>query len=628
MPEWPRGALILALALAPAVIAPRVAAQEVPSGVATRVTPQGLEFAAGLISDLTIQLPSIPLQFTVEELGCEYHLTVHEYEGEVVIGDVHVGTVDGSPAHLAATGTVSSLVLWNIVIEATSPDWFCPNYNEEDHDVIVSSLQATDTSFILRATAEVQGDALVVEVLDSSSVYLGNVQVETTQWYLPEDLIEAAIERFEEQIEGFILDEAADLLAALLFDLPSAGVIGEFAYSAQVAEIAIEGDGVTGVLDAQVGYTGEVGECGGGAVDWPGGAGQPGQLTSNGGDVQVALTEEFANSALAAAWEGGLLCMAFQHLDFSSAGPLFPALENEDGVRFSFEVTRQPSLTLSAGEIGLDLPGVWLELVDTDGGEVLFWADIAVTAGVSLGIDSDREALTLSLLGADLDFLELDATGLLHGTNYTEQAFLELIDSQVLLLLPDQLGDLPISPLAFGITGMNTDVVDGLTESLGGRILEVEVVDGAAHASLEALLDVDDWPPSVEILTDLDGTRTANEVVIEYVGEDDRDGPLSYSWRVDEGAWSFWSDETVASFVLVDGGQHGFEVRARDAFWNESNPAAASFVLDLDDAGGDDDDGDKGCKCAPAEEEDETTAAAILGLLIGGLTLRRRMIRT
>jgi len=615
-------ALIVALALAAA--GPPAAAQEVESGVATRMTPQGLEFAAGLVSGLTIQLPSLPLQFTVDELGCEYHLTIHEYEGEVEIGDVHLGAVDGSPPHLAATGAVNRLDVWNIVIEATSPDWYCPNYNEDDHDVIVSSLQTTGTSFILKAAADVQGQSLVVEVLDSSSVYLGNVELQTTQWYLPEELIEAAIEQFEVQIEAFILSEAADLLAALLFDLPSSGVIAEFAYDARVAGIDIDGGGLRGVVDAGVEYVGEIGECGGGAAAWPGGEGQPGELTFASGDIQLAITEEFANAVLAAAWQGGLLCHAFQHLDFSSAAPLFPALENEDSVQFRFEVIRQPSLILAEGEIDLILPGVWLELLDTDGGELLFWADIAMTAGVTLGVDSQREVLTLSLLGADLEFLELDASGLLHGTNYTEQAFRALIDEQVLLLLPDQLEELPIAPLAFGITGLSTEVVEGLTDSLGGRILEVEVKDGTAHGSLEALVDVDDWPPSVAILTDLSGVRTQSQVTVEYQGQDDRDGPLSYAWRIDGGAWSFWSDETTASFVMVDGGQHSFEVRARDAFWNESDPALALFTLDLHGEGGGGGGGED-CSCKPPPPEEQDTSAALLILLAGGLTLRRRL---
>ena len=619
----PALALLFALALTP-----RAGAQEVPDGLAARVTPQGLEFAAGLVSGLKIQLPSLPLQFTVDRLTCEYHLTIHEYEGEAEIGEVHLGAVEGSPDHLAATGAVVSLDVWNIVIEATSPDWWCPNYNEEDHDVIVSSLSADDTSFILRAAAEVQGQALEVEVLDSSSVYLGDVQIETTQWYLPEELIEAAIESLEDKIEQFILDEAADLLAALLFDLPSAGVIAGFGYDARIAQLSIDGDGLVTQVDTQVEYVDEPGDCAPGSPDWPAEVGQPGQLSSTSGDLQLAITQELANAVVAAGWQGGLLCQEFQHLDFSSAAPLFPALENEDGVRFGYEVTRQPTVTLSEGVVGLDLPGVWLELVDTDGGETLFWADMAVSADVALGIDEQREVVTLSLMGADLEFLDLDASGLLHGTNYTEQAFLQLIDEQVLLLLPDQLSDLPIAPLSFGITGLHTEVVEGLTESLGGRILGVDVFDGVAHAALEALVSVDDIPPWVEILTDLSGPRTANEIAIEYAGEDDRGGPLAYSWRLDDGAWSFWSEETTASFVLVDEGTHTFQVRARDTFWNESSAATATFVLDLDGEGAGDDDGEGNCKCTTSAAASSSVAATVTAALaLSALLARRRTDR-
>jgi len=615
--------LLLVLAVAPAA-----GAQQVSSGLAARVTPQGLEFAAGLVSGLTIQLPSLPLQFTVERLTCEYHLTIHEYEGTAQVGEVHLGTVEGSPDHLAATGAVTSLDVWNIVIEATSPDWWCPNYNEDDHDVIVSSLTADDTSFILKAAAQVQGPNLEVEVLDSSSVYLGDVQIETTQWYLPEELIEAAIESFEDKIEQFILDEAADLMEALLFDLPSAGVIAGFGYDAVIADLSIDGGGLVTEVDTQVQYVGDPGECVQGDPDWPAGVGQPGQLSSTSGDLQLAATEELANAVVAAAWEGGLLCQEFQHLDFSNAAPLFPALENEDDVRFGYEVIRQPTVTLSPDTVTLDLPGVWLELVDTSGGETLFQADVAVNADVALGIDGQREVVTLSLLGADLEFLDLDASGLLHGTNYTEQAFLDLIDDQVLLLLPDQLADLPIAPLSFGVTGLHTDVVQGLTDSLGGRILGVEVYDGVAHAGLQALTSVDDMPPWVEVVTDLGSPRTTPEIAIEYRGEDDRDGPLAYSWRLGDGAWSFWSAETTASFVLVDEGTHTFQVRARDAFWNESTAATATFQLDLDGDANGDGNGDGKCECTVAGTGSRSAArAATLVIALAGILLRRRTAR-
>ncbi len=626
MLDWRRGGLVIVLALGLG-FAPGARAEEVLSGVATRATPQGLEFAADLVSGLTFTLPSLPLQFTVDRLGCEYHLTIHQYQGEAELGEVHLGAVEGSPDHLAATGSVARLDIWDVVIEATSPDWWCPNYNEDDHDVIVSSLEADDTSFILRASGEVVGNALVLEVLDSSSVHLSDVQVETTQWYLPEELIEAALESFEDEIEQFLLDEAADILGAVLFDLPSAGMIADFAYEAQIADLSIDGGGLTATMDAAVGYEGEAGECEGGTAQLPGGTGLPGELTGSSGDLQLAITEEFANAVIGAAWSGGLLCQAFQHLDFSSAAPLFPALENEDGVRFGYEVTRQPTLRAVAGELQLDLPGVWLELEDTDGGGLLFWADVAVAADVTVEVDGAREVLTLSLLGADLEFLDLDASGLLHGTNYTEEAFLDLLDSQVLLLLPDQLADIPVAPLSFGITGMSTDAIEGLTDAIGGRVLGVELIDGAAHVDVEALLDVDDVPPWVEILSDLGAPRTATTVTLEYAGEDDRAGPLAYSWRVDGGAWSFWGAETTASFVLVDGGGHDFEVRARDAFWNESVPAFASFQLDLDGDGGDGDGDGRGCDCdlggGPARGPDLTLVAALLGVL----ALRRRVSR-
>jgi hypothetical protein len=624
MTGWMRGGAALALALA---LASGARGDEVTSAIASRLTPQGMEFAASLASGLTFDLPSLPLEFTVDELGCEYDLYIYGYEGEAELGGFYLEPIEASPDHLALSGSVSRFEVVNIIIEATSPDWWCPNYNEEDHDVIVTSLTSDGASFVLRADGEVMGGALVVEVLESSSVYLGDVQIATSPWYLPDELMEASIDSFGTEIGGFILEQAADLLAALLFELPAGGVFSDFSYEARVAEVSVDGGGLVTELDAGAGFVGEVGSCGGGTVQLTDAVGHPGEITGTSGDMQLAVTEEFANALLGAAWSGGLLCDEFQHLDFSDAAPLFPALLDEDGVRFAYEVVDQPTLSATEGALRLDLPEVRLELEDTEEGEPLFRAVIGVTADVSLSLDEDRHAVTLSLLGAELDFHHLDATGLLHGTNYTEEAFLDLIDTQVLLLLPDQLVDMPLAPLSFGITGLSAEAIDGLTESIGVQLIGLELRDGVAHVVIQGLLDVDDEAPWAEILTDLERPRTATEVTLEYTGEDDRPGPVSYSWRVDGGAWSFWSADTTATFVVVGEGQHEFEVRARDIFWNVGEEASASFRLDLDGPTGVTDDGDGGCECAAAPGAARGRTIAWIALLLTGLALRIRTSR-
>ncbi len=619
MTGWLRGGLALAIAFA---LSAGARADEVTSAMATRLTPQGMEFATTLASGLTIDLPSLPLEFTVDELGCEYDLYIYGYEGEVELGDFYLEPIEGTPDHLALSGSVSHFEVVDIIIEATSPDWWCPNYNEEDHDVIVTSLTSDGASFVLRADGEVVGGALVLEVLESSSVYLGDVQIATTPWYLPDELMEASVDSFGTEIGAFILDQAADLLAALLFELPTGGVLAQFSYEARIAEVSVDGGGLVTELDAGAGFEGEIGACGGGTVQLAGTAGQPGQITGTSGDMQLAVTEEFANALLGAAWSGGMLCEEFQHLDFSDAAPLFPALQDEEGVRFAFEVVDQPTVTASSGQLHLDLPEVRLELEDTDEGEPLFRAVIGVTADVELSLDPERHVLAMTLAGADLDFLHLDAGGLLHGTNYTEEAFLELIDTQVLLLLPDQLVDMPLAPMSFGITGLSAEAVDGLTDSIGVELIDLEVHDGVAHVIIDGLLDVDDEAPWSEILTDLQRPRTTTEVTVEYTGEDDRPGPLTYSWRVDGGAWSFWSADTRATFVVVGEGQHEFGVRARDIFWNVGSEESASFRLDLGGPGSGD--GDGGCECVAAPGAAPARTIACIAVLLGSLVLRRR----
>jgi flagellar hook assembly protein FlgD len=69
-------------------------------------------------------------------------------------------------------------------------------------------------------------------------------------------------------------------------------------------------------------------------------------------------------------------------------------------------------------------------------------------------------------------------------------------------------------------------------------------------------------------------------VTFGWSGSDNMPGPLTYSYNLDNGAWSAFDAATSATFVLADG-RHTFSVKAKDQAGNEDpTPAIRSFTVD------------------------------------------------
>jgi hypothetical protein len=66
-------------------------------------------------------------------------------------------------------------------------------------------------------------------------------------------------------------------------------------------------------------------------------------------------------------------------------------------------------------------------------------------------------------------------------------------------------------------------------------------------------------------------------VTVSFSGSDNLPPPnsLTYSWRLDGGAWSPYTAATQAALPPLAAGSHRFEVRARDSAGNvDPTPAA------------------------------------------------------
>jgi glucose/arabinose dehydrogenase len=128
------------------------------------------------------------------------------------------------------------------------------------------------------------------------------------------------------------------------------------------------------------------------------------------------------------------------------------------------------------------------------------------------------------------------------------------------------------------------DVTESLsTASLaeGPRALTVTATDRAGNAASTALLvTVDRTAPETRIVSGPTATIAENTATFVVDGVDVHSPLLEFSWRLDEGAWAPFGLASTVALTGLSGGDHRFEVKARDLAGNEDlTPAAQTFSI-------------------------------------------------
>lgn len=90
--------------------------------------------------------------------------------------------------------------------------------------------------------------------------------------------------------------------------------------------------------------------------------------------------------------------------------------------------------------------------------------------------------------------------------------------------------------------------------------------------------------PDTTVLDKQTNLPEGSPIVIRWTGRDQWSqtpvDALDYSWRINGGDWSKYSDDTSIHLSDVGSGEHLFEVRARDSDWNvDATPASVSIYM-------------------------------------------------
>src|SRR6267378_6777741 len=143
-----------------------------------------------------------------------------------------------------------------------------------------------------------------------------------------------------------------------------------------------------------------------------------------------------------------------------------------------------------------------------------------------------------------------------------------------------------LDPVAPAATVAASAVWDTRTTSDGAQTLSVKATDlvGNESPGVTRSVVVDNTAPETALITGPEGDSAVTLATFTFSGSDAITAPadLTFSWRLDGGAWSAFAPVTSVTLTDLAEGQHVFEVKARDRAGNEDlTPARRAFRIVL-----------------------------------------------
>jgi hypothetical protein len=329
---------------------------------------------------------------------------------------------------------------------------------------------------------------------------------------------------------------------------------------------------------------------------------------SEGSAIGVGITELQLNQMFHSAWSDGLLCFDDGPLEgaLDAIGDGLGAEVSDGQVNITFGAP--PILRIDDDRLRLSLNNFGFEFTgEVDGQDTNFVAlEANIEAAVELRVDHAVSSLVLDLVYVKLDINTIEADTLVTDREGAEERLLAFIEGWVMDVVSDRVGSIVL----YGNTFHAADVyirVDTLQAENGGL---------ATRASLFHEDDpaVDTEAPNTSARLNSMGAETME---VGWMGEDNKNESLAFSYRLNDDDWSPWTAEPTATIDLPEPGAHTMLVRARDS-WMNVDPTPALLALEVPVPV---DNAKQGCMCSATSARG--TRLAWLGL-IPLLWIRRR----
>ncbi len=544
-------------------IAASALAGTVEGGMQAAFFADGVGFVEDRLSGLDLSFEEDRVSAAVD---CYDEVGVRDFNLEVPVRSVALGM---SGEGLAVDVDFGEIHGEDMVVYGLDSDYL-DSCVEFEGDLEYLSLVNGHLSLTLAPVVEDGG--LGLEVVGTPVV---EGELDTDIAWFPDDLVLAW---FEEEIFAALADAVAASVPELAREYLGDALLdgqdyGDWSVGLALDDVAIDPSRLALGITPDVAWTGEDG-----CPDTSRTGGDPGRTptlafeAADGSSLAVGVTEAMLNELFQEAWRQGYFCFTEDNLaEFVDTVQDWFDPEVGD-LRATVGLGEPPRVTVEADGIAAEFGDVEIHLTgEVDGARTEVVALRGDVSGViDVGVDAGISSLTLSVRDLAFAIDELEADHLLSDDEDAEVELRHFVETQGAGMVGGLLDEVVLFNSLYYLWDMVLRV-DAVNTTAGGVEVYLSLFDADDP-------EVDGTPPDTRVDVWRSG---ADGVALEWTATDDREGPLAFSYQLDGGGWSTWTDDAGAVITGVEPGAHTVEVTSRDAWLNE-DPTPATVRFDLD----------------------------------------------
>jgi len=551
-------------------------AATVDGGVQIGLFDAGLEFIEDRYSEEVFTIE--PTEVAGENVSCYNRVGIANFNATIPIQSIDLSMGDD---HLVINVYFGSIQGSDMVIFGEDEDTFdlCPAFDSWDFN----SFRLDNARVLVEVIPELTESGFDVQISGSPSV---SGDLTTDIDWVPDTIINNFVEdAIFEQIEQMMLERVPDIASTVLQPSLFAGQVGDIGLGVELTDIHADRKALLVGLDVEAEWLGEGCPISGVAREPIGLSPTIDFDNGDGAGIGIGITELQINRLFFGAWEGGLLCF--------DEGPLSrfkdvieeaiePTVENGE---ISIVFPHNPVFYLEENQASLSLDNVVLAMNgDVNGTNTeLLQLEVNLLLGAELRVEHEISSFVFTLTHVDLSVLDFQSNGVIKNSAAVADNLIQLLEGWAVDTLVNRIEDVPIYGNLFHIADIYMRVTDVAIQD--GMV----VIMGSLYNSDDP--DVDNEAPDTTASIE---SATNVHINVSWDAEDDNNGPLAYSWRVDQGEWSAWTGEMSGKIPTPSMGLHEIQVRARDDWLNiDESPYTLLFEVTPDPK-----DDKKGCQCA------------------------------
>jgi len=510
-------------------------------------------------------ITAIPIDFQQENISGEYNcwdlVGVRNFNVRAEWEELNFTLGEGT---LTVNGTFASVRGEDMIIYTEDEDLLDSCLGGLEGNVEYADIN--DLEFEIVLSPSINEEGLLAMSVIGDPVVTGNIETDIA--WIPDAII---LYFFEDALLGIIRDQLRDRIPELVNNyanlLRYSGVLDDFEFSINLEDTTIRSDALLAGADITLAYTGND-PCSSGVPSYNGRDPQFEFTQIPDAHMAFGITERGVNQTVSSLWEDGLFC--FSEEDFNSLFTIITDLfdPNIGNLSATANLGEIPVVLIEEDGVRLLIGDARLQ-VNANGDELLIDTTVDVTGRLDLTINSQISSFGVSVHDIDLHFQSLTVNGLLSDAPYAEEYLTRFLESWVVEEIEQRITNITVYQSVFHEFGFYAFAK------------EISYLSGGMEGYIDLYNEndplVDQTPPDTEaFLTN----QTENTVSISWLGADNNEGELAFSYKVNDDSWSSWSTASETTLESLLPGEYIVSVKSRDRWWNEDPlPSIVTFSI-------------------------------------------------